>query len=69
MAFSLHNFVMTGLRDAVGKLSDYAVVLNALGWMEKGVLTEADLAELQALIDEKNAPAPEPELEPEPAEA
>lgn len=66
MAFSLHDFIMTGLRDAVGKLSDYQVVLNALGWLEKGVLTESDLAELQALIDEKNAPAPEPEEEPEP---
>ena len=63
MAFSLHDFIMTGLRDAVGKLSDYQVVLNALGWLEKGVLTEADLAELQALIDAKNAPAPEPEPE------
>lgn len=71
MAFSLHDFIMKGLRDAVGKLADFAVILNAVGWMEKGVLTEADLAELQALIDAKNAPAPEPEpeLEPEPAEA
>ena len=66
MTFSLHDFIMTGLRDAVGKLSDYQVVLNALGWLEKGVLTEADLAELQALIDAKNAPAPESEPEPEP---
>lgn len=66
MAFSLHDFIMTGLRDAVGKLSDYQVVLNALGWLEKGVLTEADLAELQELIDQKNAPTPEPEPEPEP---
>ena len=69
MAFSLHDFIMTGLRDAVGHLADYAVVLNALGWMEKGVLTEANLAELQALIDAKNAPAPEPEPEFESAEA
>jgi hypothetical protein len=59
----LHNFIMQGLRDAVGKLADYAVILNAVGWLEKGVLTEADLAELQALIDEKNAPEPEPEEE------
>ena len=67
MAFSLHDFIMKGLRDAVGHLADYAVILNAVGWMEKGVLTEADLAELQELIDEKNAPAPEPEgLEQEP---
>lgn len=71
MAFSLHDFIMKGLRDAVGHLADYAVILNAVGWMEKGVLTEADLAELQTLIDEKNAPEPEsePELEPEPEPA
>lgn len=61
MAFSLHDFIMKGLRDAVGKMSDYQIILNSVGWMEKGVLTEADLAEIQALIDEKNAPAPEPE--------
>lgn len=56
MAFSLRNFIMKGLRDAVGKMSDYQIILNAVGWMEKGVLTEDDLAELQALIDEKNTP-------------
>ena len=66
MVFSLHDFIMKGLRDAVGHLADYAVILNAVGWMEKDVLTEADLAELQELIDQKNAPAPEPEEEPEP---
>ena len=63
MAFSLHDFIMKGLRDAVGKMSDYQIILNSVGWMEKGVLTEADLAEIQALIDEKNAPAPDPEPE------
>jgi hypothetical protein len=59
MAFSLRTFIMNGLRDAVGKMSDYKVILNAVGWMEKGVLTEEDLAELQALIDEKNTPVVE----------
>lgn len=63
MAFSLHDFIMKGLRDAVGKMSDYQIILNSVGWMEKGVLTEADLMEIQQLIDEKNAPAPEPEPE------
>ena len=66
MAFSLHDYIMNGLRNAVGKMSDYQIILNSVGWMEKGVLTESDLAELQALIDAKNAPAPEPEPEPEP---
>ena len=65
MSFSMHDFIMTGLRDAVGKLPDYKVIMNALAWFEKGTLDENDLAELQALIDAKNAPAPEqePELE------
>lgn len=54
--FSLHDFIMTGLMDAIGKMADYQVILNATGWFEKGVLTETDLAEIQAKIDEKNAP-------------
>jgi len=46
--------------DAVGKMSDYQVILNAAGWHEKGVLTEDDLKE----IDEKiNAQYPEVETE------
>ena len=67
----LHNFVMNALKSAIGSMPDYWVLNNALGWMEKNVLTEADRMEIQALIDAKNAPAPEPEpeLEPEPAEA
>ncbi len=59
----LHNFVMNALKSAIGSMPDYWVLNNALGWLEKGVLTEADLAEIQALIDAKNAPAPEPEPE------
>lgn len=54
--FSLREFIMKGLRDAVGKMLDYQVILNATGWFEKGVLMQEDLAELQALIDEKNTP-------------
>lgn len=49
--FSLKNFIKTGLLDAVGKMADYQVILNAAGWMEKGVLTEDDLAEIQTKID------------------
>ena len=62
MSFSLHDFLMKGFRDAVGKMADYALVMNAVGWFEKNVLTEADLAEIQALIDAKNAPPAEPEV-------
>lgn len=57
----LHNFVMNALKSAIGSMPDYWVLNNALGWLEKGVLTEADLMEIQQLIDAKNAPAPEPE--------
>ena len=59
----LHNFVMNALKSSIGSMPDFWVMNNALGWLEKGVLTEPDLAELQALIDEKNAPAPETEEE------
>lgn len=53
--FNLGNFIKGGFIAAVGKMADYQIVLNAAGWFEKGVLTEADLAEIQAAIDEKNA--------------
>ena len=45
--FSLKNFIKKGLLDAVGKLADYQIILNAAGWHEKGVLDESDLAEIQ----------------------
>lgn len=49
--FSLRNFVKNGLIKAVGQMADYQVILNAVGWLEKGVLTEDDLAEIQIKID------------------
>ena len=49
--FSLKDFIKKGLLDAVGKQADYWVILNAVGWMEKGVLDEADLAEINAKIE------------------
>ena len=52
--FSLQNFIKGGLLDAVGKMADYQVILNAAGWHEKGVLTEADLADIQAAITVKH---------------
>ena len=53
--FSLCEFIKGGLLKAVGNMADYQVILNAAGWLEKGVLTEADLAEIQASIDDMNA--------------
>lgn len=49
--FSLKNFVKSGLIKAVGKMADYQIILNAAGWLEKGVLEESDLAEIQAVIE------------------
>lgn len=48
--FSLKEFVKSGLLKAVGKMADYQVILNAAGWLEKGVLTEDDLAEIDTAI-------------------
>ena len=53
--FNLANFIKNGFIAAVGRMADYQIILNAAGWFEKGVLTETDLAEIQTVIDEKNA--------------
>ena len=53
--FNLASFIKNGFIAAVGKMADYQIILNAAGWFEKGVLNEADLAEIQTAIDEKNA--------------
>lgn len=53
--FNLGSFIKSGFIAAVGKMADYQVILNAAGWYDKGVLTEADLFEIQAAIDAKNA--------------
>lgn len=49
--FNLKDFIKKGLLDAVGRMADYQVILNAAGWLEKGVLTEEDLAEINAAIE------------------
>ena len=61
--FNYREFLMQGFRNAVGKMQDYQVILNANGYYEKGVLTEDDLAELQELINAKNAPQEITEVE------
>lgn len=54
--FNLREFIKKGFLNAVGKMADYQIILNAAGWYEKGVLTEDDLEEIQTKIDEKNTP-------------
>lgn len=55
--FSLKEFIKEGLLKAVGKMADYQIILNAAGWLEKGVLAEDDLAEIQAAIDSQYSQA------------
>lgn len=62
--FRLNEFIKKGLLDAVGKLADYQVILNAAGWHEKGVLNEDDLAEISAKIEAQYIEA-EPEAIPQ----
>jgi hypothetical protein len=52
--FNLRDFIKKGLFDAVGKLTDYQIILNAAGWHEKGVLLEEDLIKIQEILDAKN---------------
>ena len=55
--FNMREFVKSGFLKAVGKMADYQIILNAAGWNEKGVLTEDDLAEINAAINVKNVPS------------
>ena len=49
--FSLRDFVKKGFLDAIGKMADYQIILNAAGWHEKGVLTEDDLSEINQAME------------------
>ena len=51
MGFTLSGFIKRGLLAAVGRMADYQIILNAAGWLEKGVLAEADLMDIQTAID------------------
>lgn len=49
--FNLREFLKKGFLNAVGKMADYQIILNAMGWYEKGVLLEEDLEEINTKID------------------
>ena len=53
--FNLGGFIKKGLLSAVGRMADYQVILNAVGWHEKGVLTEEDLKDLNDAIEAQYA--------------
>ena len=53
--FKLKDFIKNGLLKAIGNMADYQIILNAAGWLEKGVLAEEDLAEIQVAIEAQYA--------------
>ena len=70
--FSLHDFIMKTLKQMVGNYPEFQVRAFALNWFAKGVLTEEDLAEVEAWFEpeeEETEPSEEePAVEPDPAE-
>ena len=48
MKFSLREFIKKGLLLAIGNKPDYQIILSSVNWLEKGVLIEEDLAEVEA---------------------
>ena len=60
--FSFREFLKRGFLSAVGKMADYQIILNASGYHEKGVLTEGDLAEINAAIQAQHV-VPEEAME------
>ena len=61
--FSLREFIKKGLKLAIGNRPDYEIILSSASWLDKGVLTEEDLAEIQSNIDVKNTEAAVKEAE------
>lgn len=59
--FNYREFIKKGFLSAVGKMADYQIILNAAGWLEKGVLQEEDLAEIDAAIEAQYIVPEEPE--------
>ena len=49
--FTLKEFIKKGLIEAVGNMPDYKIRLSAAGWLEKDVLTEADLVDVDTAIE------------------
>ncbi len=60
--FSLKDYIKKGLILAVGKKPDYEIILASASWLEKGVLVETDLAEIQAEIDKQYETTDEGEM-------
>ena len=53
--FTLKEFIKKGLIEAVGNMPNYKIRLSAAGWLEKDVLTEADLIDVDEAIESQYA--------------
>lgn len=51
MMIDLRAFLKKALLEAVGSMPDYKIRLNAVGWLEKEILTEYDLIEIDAALN------------------
>lgn len=51
--FNLKEFIKKGLILAIGNKPDYEIMLASVGWLEKGVFVENDLADIQAEIEKQ----------------
>lgn len=57
--FDLRKSLKENYIKAVGDWEDYDIFLKAAGWLKIGVLTEEDLADIQAAIDAQYTAEPE----------
>lgn len=51
MAFSFKECLKNALIKAIGSKPDFEIILAAASWVEKGVLIESDVEEIQTAID------------------
>ena len=51
MAFSFKDCLKNALINAIGSKPDFEIILAAAKWVEKGVLIESDVEEIQTAID------------------
>ena len=49
--FELGKFLKKGFIEAIGNKPNYKIVLDSAEWYKLGILTEDDLAEIEAVIN------------------
>lgn len=53
MNFSFKECLKNALIQAIGSKPDFEIILAAAKWVEKGVIVESDVEEIQAAIDDQ----------------